>query len=117
MTDDAVGPTAAGERPSSLLPKGSRVKGLGSLLDGRASKLGAGDEGRRSKGLRSVTSRQSAAGRVSCRTFARVSRRFRSNVPINACCRRASELPLTQRAKGQGPRLFVGQEGEQAGRR
>ena len=38
----------------------------------------------RSKGLRSVASRQSAAGRVSCRTFARVSRRFRSNVPINA---------------------------------
>ena len=49
MTDDAVGPTAAGERPSSLLFKGSRVKGLGSLLDGRASKLGAGDEGQRSK--------------------------------------------------------------------
>ena len=49
MTDDAVGPTAAGERPSSLLFEGSRVKGLGSLLDGRASKLGAGDEGQRSK--------------------------------------------------------------------
>jgi len=38
----------------------------------------------RSKGPKSVASRQSAAGRVSCRTFARVSRRFRSNVPINA---------------------------------
>ena len=36
----AAGARTAGERPSSLLFKGSRVKGLGSLLDGRASKRG-----------------------------------------------------------------------------
>ena len=41
MTVNAVGLTSAGERPSSLLFEGQSVKGLGSLLDERASKRGA----------------------------------------------------------------------------
>ena len=33
------------------------------------------------------------------------------------CCRRVSELPFACMVKGQGPRIFVRREGEQAGRR
>ena len=62
MTDDAVGPTAAGEHPSSLLFKGLRVKGLGSLLDGRASKRGAGNEGRRDRSARPLPAKNRGPG-------------------------------------------------------